>query len=174
MTGRLIAGIAVTVVLAGCANSSAASHAAPALPVNPSPLAHQTYDCAVLERAPEPNAAGPLLFLEPFDDGGSGQSRMCSLDWDGKFRRQLERGLAVRQSADGSRLLAIDYPIVNNEPAVYVAIDERNQVLDRLSTIWKSEALWADDNRRLCYIQDSNPAGQAAWPFSTRRVLGTS
>src|SRR6266550_4586630 len=151
MKGRLIGGIAAAVVFAGCVNGSAATTTTPAaVLVNPPALPHLTYDCAVLDRAPEPNLLGPLFYLEPFDDGGSGQSGMCALDWDGKFRRQLDRGLAVQQSADGSRLLAVDYPVVNNEPAAYMALDERNHMLDRLSTIWKSEAVWADDNRRLC------------------------
>jgi hypothetical protein len=174
MRGRLIAGISATVVFAGCANGSAATTATPAaVPVNPSPLPHLTYDCAVLDRAAEPNAAGPLFYLEPFDDGGSGQSRTCALDWDGKFRRQLDRGLAVQQAPDGSRLLAVDYPIVNNAPAVYVALDERNHVLDRLSTIWKSEAVWADDNRHLCYIADSNPSGQGGVAYLEEQLPGS-
>ena len=143
------------------------------LPVNPSPLANVTYDCAILDGTTRTSTPEALFYLEPFDDGGSNQSRMCSLDWDGKLRRQLDRGLAVQQSPDGSRLLAVDYPIVNSAPAVYLAIDERNQVFDRLTTIWKSEAVWADDSRHLCYIADSNPTGQGGVAFLNEQLPGS-
>src|SRR2546426_10993071 len=143
--------------LAGCSSDSRA--VTQASPLNLSPLAHLTYDCAILDGTAKPNAPEALFYLEPYDDGGSGQSRMCALDGDGKFVRQLDRGLAVQQSADGSRLLAVDYPVTGAGPTPYVAVDDRNRVLQRLSSIWNGDAIWADDNRQLCYMEASNPAG---------------
>jgi hypothetical protein len=152
--------IALLPLVAACTSTSSSLTAPSPLPVNPSPVAHLTYDCSVLEAAPRDNSSSvPLLYLEPFDDGGSGESRMCALDWNGKLRTEISRGLALRQSADGSRLLAVDYPIVNDAPARYLVLDAENRVLDRLSTIWREEAVWADDNQHLCYIQDSNSSG---------------
>jgi hypothetical protein len=142
------------------------------VPANPSPLAHLTYDCSILERAPG-SGSQPLFYLEPFDDGGSGLTRMCALDWDGKLRREIQRGLAIRQSPDGSRLLAMDYPIVNSAPAAYLIVDGENHVLDRLSTIWRDEAVWADDSRHLCYIEDSNTSGGGGVAYLTERLPGS-
>src|SRR3989454_9238692 len=156
--------------LAGCSSDSRA--VTQASPLNPSPLAHLTYDCAILDGTAKPNAPEALFYLEPYDDGGSGQSRMCALDWDGKFVRQLDRGLAVQQSADGSRLLAVDYPVTGAGPTPYVAVDDRNHVLQRLSAIWNGDAISADDNRQLCYIEDSNPLGQGGLAYLAVQVPG--
>jgi len=164
-----LAGLVLIAALAGCSTDSRAVRA---LPLNPSPLAHLTSDCAILDGSATPNAPEALFYLEPYDDGGSGQSRMCALDWDGKFVRQLDRGLAVQQSDDGSRLLAVDYPVTATGPTPYVAVDDRNHVLQRLSAIWNGEAIWADDNRQLCYIEDSNPLGQGGLAYLAVQVPG--
>jgi hypothetical protein len=113
----------------------------------------------VLTTESDPTVASPVFYLEPFDDGGSGKSRMCAVDWDGKLRREIGRGLALRQSPDGRRLLAVDYPIVNDAPATYVVIDDQDKVLAKTSSIWRDEAIWADDSRHLCYIADDNSSG---------------
>ena len=171
MRRAILVGGWTLIAVAGCSNDPATTRAEN-LPPNPSPLAHLTYDCAVLERASEANAVGPYLYFAPFDDGGSGQARMCAVGWDGKLRRQLDRGLATRQSADGSRLLAIDYPVVNSAPASYVIVDEANRILDHLNEIWNNEAIWADDSRHLCYIEDSNASGQNGLAYLDVRVPG--
>ena len=165
-----LAGLVLMAALAGCSSDSRA--VTQALPLNPSPLAHLTYDCAILDGTAKPNAPEALFYLEPYDDGGSGQSRMCALDGDGKFVRQLDRGLAVQQSADGSRLLAVDYPVTGTGPTPYVAVDDRNHVLQRLSAIWNGDAIWADDNRQLCYMEDSNPLGQGGLAYLAVQVPG--
>src|SRR2546427_11900241 len=164
-----LAGLVLIAALAGCSTDS---RAVQALPLNPSPLAHLTSDCAIVDGSATPNAPEALFYLEPYDDGGSGQSRMCALDWDGKFVRQLDRGLAVQQSADGSRLLAVDYPVTGTGPTPYVAVDDRNHVLQRLSAIWNGDAIWADDNRQLCYMEDSNPLGQGGLAYLAVQVPG--
>jgi hypothetical protein len=168
MRRSLIAAIIAALTLSSCTRADTSEPA----PVNPSPLAHLTYDCSILEAASHEDLQGPLFYLEPFDDGGFGQIRMCVVDWDGKLRRQMGRGLALQQSPDGSRLLAVDSPSVNSGLATYVALDEQNHVLDRLSTIWKDEAVWADDNRHLCYIEDSNPSGQGGLAYLEEQLPG--
>jgi hypothetical protein len=171
---RLIVGLCAIVVLAGCANGSATTAATPKrVIVNPSARAHLTYDCSVIEPASMPDSPGPLIYLEPYDDGGSGQSRMCALDWDGKLRGQVARGLATRQSSDGSRLLVIDYPVTDSANEGHLAIDERNHLLGRFATIWHEEAIWADDNRHLCYIEDSSLAGQGGVAYLEEVVPGS-
>jgi hypothetical protein len=172
MRGSLIAAILVTTILTTCSSPNANGGTSAVAPVNPSPLSHLTYDCSILEAALKESVPGPVFYLEPFDDGGSGQARMCAVDWEGKLSRQLDRGLALQQSPDGSRLLAVDSPSVNSGPAVYVALDEHNHPLDRLSTIWKDEAIWADDNRHLCYIEDSNPSGQGGMAYLEEQLPG--
>ena len=172
MRWRRFAVILLVPALAGCSSDSTTR--SQVLPVNPSPLAHLTYDCAILDGTTRTSTPEALFYLEPFDDGGSGQSRMCALDWDGKFVRQLERGLAVQQSADGSRLLAVDYPVSGTGSTPYVIVDDGDHVLERLSTIWNGEAIWADDNRRLCYIQDSNPLGQGGLAYLVLQLPGSA
>lgn len=167
MNVRVSSLCAVLSVLAGCTTASTPPVAK--LPANPSPLAHLTYDCSVL--APDRGSSGqPLFYLEPFDDGGSGLTRMCALDWNGRLRREIPRGLAIRQSPDGSRLLAIDYPILDGAATTYVIVDAENHLIDRMSSIWREEAVWADDNRHLCYIQDSNSSGRGGVASLTERV----
>ncbi|HET9849515.1 MAG TPA: hypothetical protein VFR68_13280 [Candidatus Dormibacteraeota bacterium] len=95
---------------------------------------------------------------------------MCALDWNGRLRREIPRGLAIRQSPDGSRLLAIDYPILDGAATTYVIVDAENHLIDRMSSIWREEAVWADDNRHLCYIQDSNSSGRGGVASLTERV----
>jgi hypothetical protein len=124
--------------------------------VNPSPLAHLTYDCSVL--APSGSALQAVFYLEPFDDGGHNLSRMCAVTWDGRLQGVLPRGLARAQSPDGSRLLVWDFPISSsfegqNEPLL--AIDRSNHVLERYTSVWGREAIWADDNLHFCSIEDS-------------------
>ena len=143
-------------VLASCTNAPSVTVTATAPPVNPSALGHLTYDCSILPSEPPLDRSGPLFYLEPFDDGGAGKSRMCAVDWQGKLRREISRGLALRQSADGSRLLVVDYPMVNSGPATYSVIDEEDHVLAQTSAVWQDDAIWADDSRHLCYITDSN------------------
>ena len=124
--------------------------------VNPSPLAHLTYDCGVL--APSGPALQPVFYLEPFDDGGQNLSRMCAVTWDGQLQGVLPRGLARAQAPDGSRLLVWDYPIsaaFNGQNEPLLAIDRRNHVLERYTSIWGREAMWADDNLHFCSIEDS-------------------
>jgi hypothetical protein len=172
MAFRRALGLASIVILAACSPTSAAApRPATSTVVNPAPLAHLTYDCSVLDHATS-SAGDPGIYLEPYDDGGNGQSRMCALDWDGKFLRELGRGLAVQQSPDGSRLLAVDYPNVNGAPAGYVVVDNKNQQLDRLSTVFGNEAIWADDSRHLCYVEDSNPSGQNGLAYLVERIPG--
>lgn len=172
MNWRDLAGIVLMGALAGCSSDSRAPTRA--LPLNPSALAHLTYDCAILDGIAKPKEPEALFYLEPYDDGGSGQSRMCALDWDGKFVRQLDRGLAVQQSTDGSRLLAVDYPVSGTGATPYVAVDDRNHILQRLSTVWNGEAIWADDNRQLCYIEDSDPRGQGGLANLAVQVPGAA
>jgi hypothetical protein len=124
--------------------------------VNPSPLAHLTYDCSVL--APSGSALQAVFYLEPFDDGGQNLSRMCAVTWDGQLQGEMPRGVARAQSPDGSRLLVWDYPIslafnAQNEPLL--AIDRSNHVLERYTSIWGREAIWADDNLHFCSIEDT-------------------
>ena len=163
--------LAVLAVLAGC-SSDAKGTGAKVAPLNPSPLAHLTYDCSILDSVGPAIPSGPLIYLEPFDDGGSGQSRMCAIDWNGKLRRQLEKGLASQQSADGSRLLVVDYPVTSVGPTPYIVLDEKGQVLDRLTEVWNAQAIWADDNRRLCYIADSDISGHSGLANLYERIPG--
>jgi hypothetical protein len=160
------------VILAGCTNGPATTN--PGTPiVNPSALAHLTYDCRILEAASTPDSPGPLFYLEPYDDGGSGQNRMCAVDWDGKLRRQVDRGLATEQSPDGSHLLVIDYPVTDSTKEGHLVVDDHNRLLDRLPAIWSEEAIWADDNRHLCYIEDSNPTGQGGVAYLEEKAPGS-
>jgi hypothetical protein len=124
--------------------------------VNPSPLAHLTYDCSVL--APSGPALQPVFYLEPFDDGGQNLSRMCAVTWEGQLQGVLPRGLARAQSPDGSRLLVWDYPIslaFNGQNEPLLAIDRGNHVLERYTSVWGREAIWADDNLHFCSIEDT-------------------
>jgi hypothetical protein len=173
MRGRLLGGIAGTMLLAGCVSGPATMTNAATPIVNPSALAHLTYDCGILAPAATPGSPGPLFYLEPYDDGSSGQSRMCAVDWAGQLRRQVNRGLATAQSADGSRLLVIDYPVTDYASEGHLVVDSRNQLLDRLATIWHEEAIWADDSRHLCYIEDSNPTGQGGVAYLEEKVPGS-
>jgi hypothetical protein len=160
------------VLVTGCNETAPSAKATSPLPVNPSALAHLTYDCSVLAAEADAGLSGPLFYLEPFDDGGSGKSQMCAVGWDGKFRRELARGLALHQSPDGSRLLAVEFPIVNDAPAQYVVVDETNHLLARMSSIWRDEAIWGDDNRHLCYIEDSNTSGRGGVAYLELAVPG--
>ena len=147
---------------------------------NPSPLPHLTYECAVLQKA---GGGGPtdLIYLTPFD---STNNSTCAVDWDGGLRQQLQRPLPERQSADGARLLVFDFPFSSafngqNEP--FIALTSDGVVLARYTSIWGREAMWADDNRHLCYIRDSVredlTAGQGALmmdiPGGESRVVAT-
>lgn len=64
--------LACALQVAGCENPTPLESI-----VNPSPLAHLTYDCSVL--APSGSALQAVFYLEPFDDGGHNLSRMCAM-----------------------------------------------------------------------------------------------
>ena len=148
--------------------------------MNPSPLAHLTYKCTVLPSSVSSTLTN-LIYVTPYDVS---TNSTCAVDWDGRLQRELPRPLPERQSPDGSRLLIFDFPFTpafngQNEPLIALTSDDA--VLAHYTTIWGREALWADDNRHLCYIRDSvredRPAGQGLLIEEIRgvesRMVGT-